>query len=179
MREGWRHAWARLQQAREERWYVRWGYELVWVVGILGAVGLWQTRSHLRGDAPAFEVPLLSGGSVSSAALQGKPTMLVFWAPWCTVCKQETPNIESAASLLGDRARVVSVASDYASLDSVEAYVAEHAVTVPVALGGDALARQFRVGAFPTVYFLDDKGVIKGSVVGYTTTAGLVGRTLQ
>jgi cytochrome oxidase Cu insertion factor (SCO1/SenC/PrrC family) len=34
------------------------------------------------GAAPAFTLPLLSGGTVSSTRLAGRPLILLFWAPW-------------------------------------------------------------------------------------------------
>jgi hypothetical protein len=32
--------------------------------------------------APAFTLPLLSGGTLSSAAFKGKGAVVLFWAPW-------------------------------------------------------------------------------------------------
>lgn len=171
--------WARVRDAYRHRRLVRWSVDALALVGVLSGVGLWQTRHHVRGEAPAFSFPLLdTGAQVSRADLGGKPTLLVFWAPWCTVCKAESQNVSWVRSLVGAHANVVSVVSSYQSRAEVQAYVREHAVDYPVLLGDEATAAQFAVEAFPTVYFLDAQGRISGSAVGYSTTAGLVLRLL-
>lgn len=148
------------------------------VAAIVIGVGAYQSRGHVRGDAPAFAFAERDGTVVSNAAFAGKPTMLVFWAPWCTVCRAESGNISRVARWVGDRAHVVSVASAYDDIADVDKYVVDAGVDYRVVLGGDDGARAFRVRAYPTVYFLDDEGRISGSVVGYTTTAGLLARLL-
>lgn len=34
------------------------------------------------GPAPAFRLPLLSGGTIGLSDLRGRPAVLLFWAPW-------------------------------------------------------------------------------------------------
>lgn len=158
------------------------------LIAIFLGINAWQSRGHLRGVAPAFELRVLdvttnagamgvaSEERVSNTTLAGKPTMLVFWAPWCGVCKADSPAVSRVRSIVGERANVVSIASDYESLREVNGYVAAVGVDYPVLLGGKKTARDFQVRAFPTVFFLDSDGNIDTSVVGYTTTAGMLAR---
>ncbi len=150
------------------------------LIAIFLGVNAWQSRGHLRGEAPAFELRVFEGGEerVSNTTLMGKPTMLVFWAPWCGVCKADSPAVSRVKSIVGDRANVVSIASEYESLRDVHRYIDDVGVDYPVLLGGKQTARDFQVRAFPTVFFLDSDGNIDGSVVGYTTTAGMLARLL-
>jgi thiol-disulfide isomerase/thioredoxin len=169
--------WTRLRDAYRTRRLVRWSADLLGLLAIVLVAGLWQTRHHAWGDAPAFSLPALQGGpEVSLASLGGKPTMLVFWAPWCTVCKAESQNVSWVRSIVGSRANVVSVAASYRAVADVQAYVHEKGVDYPVVLGDDATVARFAVDAFPTVYFLDARGRISGSAVGYATTGGLLAR---
>jgi thiol-disulfide isomerase/thioredoxin len=172
-RTTWRARW---QRARQRRW-VRWGTELALLAALVTAIGAWQTRRHLSGvEAPRAVLAALEGGEVSLDSLRGKPTLVAFWAPWCTVCAAESQNLSWIRSLAGSRANVVSVAAAFENVDQVRAYVRDHAVDYPVLLGDDALVRSFHVEAFPTVYFLDADGRVRHSVTGYTTTLGLLAR---
>jgi thiol-disulfide isomerase/thioredoxin len=162
----------------ERRWF-RWGGEAAVVLGALLVVGLIQTRHHLgSGERPVATFRTLDGAPVRLESLRGRPVALVFWAPWCGVCAAQSDNLSRVARWAGDRGRVASVASAFGDLAEVRAYLAAHDVPEPVLLGDQATTRAFRVEAYPTVYFLDAEGRIKGSVVGYTTTAGLLARLL-
>jgi thiol-disulfide isomerase/thioredoxin len=172
VRSGWL---ARLGLWRQRR-LVRWSLDALLLFVLLLAVGAWQTRALPSGRAPSFVLPTLAGGTLASRELTGRPTLLVFWAPWCGVCRAESQNLSWLQSLLGARARVLSVAVQYDQRSEVEAYVAAQGVDYPVLMGGADAARMFRVSSYPTVFFLDTNGAIKRSAVGYTTTLGLLWR---
>jgi thiol-disulfide isomerase/thioredoxin len=167
----------RWHELRKRRW-VRWTLDVSIFVLIVAAVGIWQTRGHVSGPAPAFSLQTLAGQTVSLESLKGKPVLLAFWAPWCGVCKMESKNFSWVKSLAGDRVHVLSVASAWEDVSEVQGYVAQNAVDYPVLLDVEQLSTKFRVEAFPTVYFLDSQGNVKRSAVGYTTTAGLILRLL-
>jgi thiol-disulfide isomerase/thioredoxin len=161
---------------RRKRWF-RWGLDAAVLVTAFVAIGAWQTRGHLdRGEPPALVLPALSGEPVALASLRGKPTLLAVWAPWCSVCKAASGNLGWVERIAGDRARVVSVAAAFEDVAEVEAYVRAQGLAHPVLLADDASARTLRVGAFPTYYFLDAEGRVKGSATGYTTTLGMLAR---
>lgn len=156
----------------------RWSVDLGLLLLVVLAVSWWQTRHHLRDASPELTLPRLNGAPVSLAELRGKPVVLAFWAPWCTVCKAESDNLSRALRWAGARAHVVSVAGSYQSLQEVERYVQAHHVDYPVLLADDATLAAFRIEAFPTLYFLDAQGRIATSASGYTTTLGVLARLL-
>ncbi|MFY2557194.1 TlpA disulfide reductase family protein [Corallococcus terminator] len=166
-----RAAWARARQ----RWWVRWGVDLVLLALVFTAVATWQTRNLPGSGAPApdFTLRTLDGETVSLASLRGKPVVLAFWAPWCGVCGAESSNLSQLRRLAGDSAHVVSVALAYEDEEAVRRFTREHAVDYPVLMGDDSLQQAWRVNMFPTVFFLSPEGRIERSVVGYTTLAGL------
>jgi thiol-disulfide isomerase/thioredoxin len=53
----------------------------------------------------------VAGGSFDAAdTLAGKPAVLWFWAPWCTVCRREAPDVAKVAKDLDGRVTFVGVA---------------------------------------------------------------------
>lgn len=149
------------------------------LVAAVFLIGLWQTRGHLAsGAAPDLSLRALDGQPVSLAALRGKPALVAFWAPWCGVCSAQSDNLSRVRRWAGDRANVVSVAAAYGDEAEVRKHVADKGIDYPVWLGGDEAAPAFRVEVYPTIYFLDAQGRVKGSAAGYTTTLGMLARLL-
>lgn len=133
------------------------------------------TRASLVGRrAPAVTLPLLDGGSVALAELAGrKPVYLKFWATWCKPCREQMPHLEAAYRKYGDRIAVYAV--DLGVNDpreTVLAFRAEHALTVPLAIDADgALAERFAVAVTPLHVLIDRTGVVR--YVGHEASPAL------
>ncbi len=127
------------------------------------AVALSPTKAGAAVAAPTFEVITLGGEAVSNKSLKGHPTLLVFWAPWCSVCQRELPVLsrftsnEKPAQL-----RVISIGfAD--TRGNVEGFVRTHpeSFTFPAAFDIDNdVSQAFRVNATPTLIVLDGQGNI-------------------
>jgi len=167
-------SWRKLRQRR----WVSWLIDGALLIAIVLGISAWQSRNLPEGAPPPLSLPTLDGGRSSLADLAGKPTLVVFWAPWCGVCAAEADNLARVQGLVGDRARVVTVAAEYDRVDDVTAYVARHDIDLPVLLGGKRAARDWRVSAFPTAFVLDKDGQISHRIVGYTSTLGLFVRLM-
>jgi thiol-disulfide isomerase/thioredoxin len=94
--------------------------------------------------------------------MRGKPAVIVFWAAWCSSCKEEAPRINAlAAEYEGKGVRVLGI-NVKDSLAGAEAGVKEFGIRYPVARDPDArVARAYSVRGTPTVIFLDRKGVVR------------------
>ena len=157
----------------------RWSVDLTVMLGIVLAIGAFQTRNHPRGAAPSYTFTTLDQSApVALSSLAGKPTLLAVWAPWCSVCKAESGNVSRARAWLGERANVVSVATAFTDVAEVRQYITAQGVDYPVLLAQEDFQQLMHVEAFPTVFVLDSQGRIVSSMQGYTTTLGLVWRTL-
>jgi thiol-disulfide isomerase/thioredoxin len=174
-------AWQRLligwQRLRARR-TVAWAMDLVVIAALFLGVSAWQARRLPEGAPPPLDLAALDGGRVSLADLRGAPALVVFWAPWCGVCGAEADNLARVQGWVGDRARVVTVAAEYENLGEVRRFVERHEIALPVGLGGNRAARDWRVGAFPTAFVLDKDGQIVHRVVGYTSTVGMFWRLI-
>lgn len=101
----------------------------------------------------------LTGEKVSFSALDDRPIILSAWAPWCTPCKIEVPQIKKLDEEKGEDYYVFSVVLSYKNRTEVEEYVKSRDIKYPVLLGNDAFQRSANINAFPTVMILN-KGKI-------------------
>ncbi len=111
--------------------------------------------------APEFQLKAFDGHTFSKASLHGRPTLIVFWAPWCRYCQMELPIL--AKFYQGnkpDQLQVLTIAfSD--SLAHVEEYVTSNPDTFvyPTAYDRDnVVAQAFGVNATPTFVVMDADG---------------------
>jgi len=145
------------------------------------ALYAWQTRDLLpageRIEAPAFELADVAGGRLDVAALEGTPSVLYFFAPWCRVCAVSAPQLRWFDHWFGDSARIVLVALDYGSADEVAAWARKHELSMPVLLGDAGTAASYRIRGYPTYYVLDARGRIASRDFGVSTVVGLWWRT--
>ncbi len=146
--------------------------EVAFAAAIFAAVSAWQGRDLLGsgGPAPAFPTRTLDGVHFDPALLQGKKAIVAFWAPWCGVCKVEMPTLNALAK---DGVPVIGVALAYPDENSVRRFADEHQIAFPTLLGDDATGSAWQIGAYPTLYVVDEEGRIEHAVVGYTTKLGL------
>lgn len=170
-----RELWRKWQALKARNRWARWGQDALFALVLFGAVFAWQTRDHVGSGEPmpAFTLTDVQGRSWSSEALRGKKVVLHFWAPWCPVCATETGTYASFARSQGDDAHVLSVVLDYQGREDIQRFIDKNGVDYPVLLGTDAVMQAFRIGSFPTTYFISEEGRISGSAAGYTTGLGL------
>lgn len=110
----------------------------------------------------SFDGELVSGGTFSGADLAGRDAVLWFWAPWCTVCRAEAPDVVEVAAAFGDDVPIIGVASR-GPLEDMEAFVAEtgtggfeHLADVD-----GSIWQSFGVVSQPSFAFIDDSGEIE------------------
>jgi thiol-disulfide isomerase/thioredoxin len=118
------------------------------------------------GDAPAasgvaFEAATLDGGTLSSEDLAGKDAVLWFWAPWCTTCRGEAPNVTAAAAAFEGEVEVIGVAGR-GEVPEMEGFVSDTdtgALTHLIDEDG-AIWSDYGVVAQPAFAFIDDDGTV-------------------
>jgi thiol-disulfide isomerase/thioredoxin len=134
--------------------------------------------------APAASLETLTGeaASLSSVIGGGKPTLIEFWATWCSNCRDLEPALVAAQRSYGDRVRFVAVAvSVNQSSERVRRYVTEHLqdFTHFYDRRGTAVAN-YDVPATSYVVILDKDGkIVYGGVGGDQNIAGALAAALR
>ena len=113
--------------------------------------------------APAFELVTFTGEAYTKDSLKGRPTLLVFWASWCPVCRKELPVLgQFYEKERPTQLRVISIGfSDLRG--KIEGYVKAHpeSFVFPTAFDIDNdVAQAFKITATPTLVLLDAQGNI-------------------
>jgi len=120
-------------------------------------------------EAPGLEATDLEGKKMKLSDLKGKVVVVDFWATWCPPCREMIPLTRKLVKKMDDKLFVfVSV-----SVDKNEQTVKEFKEKTPMPwthwwIGPRSKAlSDWDIKGYPTVYLLDEKGVIRFSQVGY------------
>ena len=113
--------------------------------------------------APDFTVYDAEGNEVTlSALMDGKPTVLNFWASWCGPCRSEMPHIQEAYERLGGEVSFVMINmtdGQRETQESAEEYMAESGWTFPIYFDSDYdAAMTYGAYSLPQTYFIDAEG---------------------
>lgn len=128
-----------------------------------------ETTLINAGDvAPDFTVEMLDGSKVTLSALQGKPTLLIFWATWCPPCRLELSKLqEHIIDRYGNKINVLPI-SRGEERAKVEEYISKMGYTFAVGLDGDqSIYRKYATNYIPRCFVIDAKGKVLYSGVGY------------
>lgn len=110
--------------------------------------------------APEFVLVSADGGTLALDDLKGQPVLINFWATWCPPCRAEIPALEAASQAFDGRAIILGI-NVQETPEDVLGFMAELEMTYPVVFDEDAaIAKTYRVRAYPTTYFVDSQGVV-------------------
>jgi thiol-disulfide isomerase/thioredoxin len=140
-----------------------------------GRVGTGETASSASGSgsAVAFTAAKLGGGTLSSTSFKGKDTVLWFWAPWCTVCRGEAPNVTAAAAEFKGKVDVIGVAGR-GEVPAMKGFVSDTHTDSLIHVVDDsgAIWSSYGVAAQPSFAFINQDGTVK-VVIGALGKDGL------
>ena len=110
---------------------------------------------HAGEVVPQFEAHQLSGRSIRSSELAGRPILVVFWASWCPLCWGEMVELEKIYKRYkGSGLEIVAISLDSERQDAVDYMRSVQPVSFPVAMGDDRHVEIFGPLLVPPRMFL-------------------------
>jgi thiol-disulfide isomerase/thioredoxin len=107
------------------------------------------------------------GQPFDGSSLAGTDAAVWFWAPWCTICRAEAPDVNATVERYGDRITFVGVGGR-GDLDEMQGFIDDtETVGLPhVADLDGAIWEAFGVYAQPAFAFIDDSGDVEVFIGG-------------
>ncbi len=128
--------------------------------------------------APALSGPTLDDGSFDLADYRGQVVVVNFWASWCVACRQEHPQLVSAALALEQYGVQFVGVDTQDTVEAANAFMAEMGDdgTYPSVLDPDGRkAVEWGLFGVPETFVIDPSGRIRAKAVGAVTEEWLVG----
>jgi peroxiredoxin len=92
----------------------------------------------------------------------GKKAIIFFWATWCPHCRTELKRLAEIHKDIEAKGIKLIIISVGEQRDTVQAYIDRHQYPFDVFLDEDqALEESYRIVGVPTLFFIDENGVIK------------------
>ncbi len=113
----------------------------------------------------------LNGKEVKLGGKQDKVYLVDFWATWCGPCRAAIPFLQELHEKYSEKGLVVvGVALDSGSEQDVRAFVENQKMTYRICVpkNQEEVKQRYRVKAYPTMYIVDKKGIVRYVEEGYS-----------
>lgn len=130
------------------------------------------TKPH-RSSPTSFSLSVLqpaagqdAGGTVTMASLVGKPVVLNMWASFCSVCKQETPAVESVARRASGSVTFVGVDTLDQKATAIAFLRRYHVSYLQLFDPHEKVGAGYGIPGLPVTVFISAKGKAVGEYLG-------------
>ena len=133
---------------------------------VMDAVGKGENEEALTARAesakpamPEWEAIDINGQPIGSADLAGKVSVVMYWATYCSGCKNEIPDLVALRNEFPpERVEILALSVDDARKD-LQAYARERGINYRIARVNDSVVQAFgRIDSIPTLIIMDAQG---------------------
>lgn len=138
-------------------------------IGKLAADDLTALKTLVVGKAaPDVTGVGLKDEKTKLSSFKGKVVLLDIWATWCPPCRAMIPHERELVKKMADKPFVLLSVSADDKKETLTAFIEREPMPWTHWWAGqdDTILRTFRVQAFPTLYLIDARGVIRKKWVG-------------
>ena len=175
--------------ARRSRSSDRWSWYILYagVAGLVGFMGflVWGAVSDQAsgdGSRASFDLPGLFDGDerIRLSDLEGKPTVVNFFASWCINCERELPDFAQAARDFGDEVNFVFVHTQETNSGAGRSFargfgLEDFTVASDVGASKDTLSRNHGARGLPMTVLYNADGTWRDPIRGELSYRQLVG----
>ena len=142
---------------------------------------LYTSTTNTNSAVYNFTAKTVLGKSFLGKSLAGKPTVLWFWAPWCSVCRGESPDLVALSKSFKGKINLVGVAG-LGPVNDMKSFIKDtHTGNFPhIADVSGLIWNRFQIVSQPSFVFISKSGAavrIVGSLPKkdlFTMTSDLV-----
>jgi peroxiredoxin len=124
--------------------------------------------AQVGSSAPFFSLKDLQGNIVNLADFEGKVIFLDFWAPWCTPCREELPELDQLYKKHEkDGFEVVGICLDTPKA-RITTFLQKAPVTFRILMDEEGSAAEaYRFSGVPTGFLIGRDGIIRKQYKGF------------
>ena len=130
-----------------------------------------EIENQLNVPAPDFTLKDLDGNDVSLEDFLGQIVFIDFWAAWCPPCKKELPILQETFDNYSSEGVVFLAISTDKDTSKVKPFINENNYKFTV-LFDNGMKKAYDVAGIPTVFIVDQEGIIRYEHVGYRPDVG-------
>ena len=134
------------------------------------ALLLLSVNAAAAGWEPGMQVPSLDSYSLSGdvPSLEGKVTLIDFWASWCAPCKAAFPEMDKLYQEFGDEGfQIIAVSVDQKERSMQQFLDRRKPSFTTVHDASQKLVEQAGIQVMPTSFMVDKKGVVRFAHEGW------------